>query len=93
MSLRCEPIGAPSLRSGAPSLRCDRHGSRAKSLKSQHLAPPQLAAPNRTLPTAKSLKSQHLAATHLPPPPKGGKEGPAGGRPSPPCFQSSQGVH
>jgi hypothetical protein len=90
MSLRCEPIDAPSLRSGAPSLQCERSEPWAKSLKSQHLASAQLTAPSRTLPTAKSLKSQHLAATQLPPPPKGGKEGPAGGRPSLSC--SSRGV-
>ena len=86
MTVRCDPIGAPS---PAPSLRAGRTELGAKSLKSLHLACPQLAAPNRTLPTAKSLKSQHLAATQLPPPPKGGKEGPAGGRPS--LSQSSQG--
>ncbi len=71
MSLRCEPIGAPNLGSGAPSLRRERTEPRAKSLKSQHLASPQLTAPSRTLPTAKSLKFQHLAATQLPLPLKG----------------------
>ena len=71
MIVRCERSRAPSLRSGAPSLRCERSESAAKLLKSLHLASRTYSAPSRTLPTAKSLKSQHLAATHLPLPLKG----------------------